>query len=126
VLDYQSLISPKVRNMKPSGIRKFFDIVAEMDDVISLGVGEPDFATPWHIRNAGIYSLEQGKTWYTSNAGMPELREAICAYLKRRFDLDYNPQNETLVTVGGSEAIDNCIRTLVSPGDEVIIPEPSL
>lgn len=111
--------------MKPSGIRKFFDIVAEMDDVISLGVGEPDFATPWHIRSAGINSLEKGKTWYTSNAGMLELREAICVYLKRRFDLTYNPKNETLVTVGGSEAIDDCIRTLVSPGDEVVIPEPS-
>jgi len=125
VLDYQSLISRKVREMKPSGIRKFFDIVAEMDDVISLGVGEPDFATPWHIRSAGINSLEKGKTWYTSNAGMLELREAICVYLKRRFDLTYNPKNETLVTVGGSEAIDDCIRTLVSPGDEVVIPEPS-
>lgn len=111
--------------MKPSGIRKFFDIVAEMDDVISLGVGEPDFATPWHIRDAGIDSLENGKTWYTSNAGLPELREAICAYLKRRFDIGYNPKNEVLVTVGGSEAIDACIRTLITPGDEVVIPEPS-
>lgn len=111
--------------MKPSGIRKFFDIVAEMDDVISLGVGEPDFATPWHIRSAGIYSLEKGKTWYTSNAGMPQLREEICKYLKRRFKLDYSPKSETVVTVGGSEAIDMCVRTLVSPGDEVIIPEPS-
>jgi aminotransferase len=118
-------MSRKVREMKPSGIRKFFDIVAEMDDVISLGVGEPDFATPWHIRNAGIYSLEQGKTWYTSNDGLMELRTGICDYLKRRFDLTYSPKNETLVTVGGSEAIDNCVRTFVSPGDEVIIPEPS-
>lgn len=125
MLDYQSLMSRKVREMKPSGIRKFFDIVAEMDDVISLGVGEPDFATPWHIRNAGIYSLEQGKTWYTSNDGLMELRTGICDYLKRRFDLTYSPKNETLVTVGGSEAIDNCVRTFVSPGDEVIIPEPS-
>jgi aminotransferase len=96
-----------------------------MDDVISLGVGEPDFATPWHIRSAGIYSLEKGNTWYTSNAGMPKLRDEICNYLKRRFSLDYNPNNETVVTVGGSEAIDMCIRTLVTPGDEVIIPEPS-
>ncbi len=125
MLDYQLLISTKVREMKPSGIRKFFDIVAEMDDVISLGVGEPDFATPWHIRSAGIYSLEKGKTWYTSNAGMPQLREEICKYLKRRFKLDYSPKSETVVTVGGSEAIDMCVRTLVSPGDEVIIPEPS-
>lgn len=125
MLDYQSIISQKVRNMKPSGIRKFFDIVAEMDDVISLGVGEPDFATPWHIRDAGIDSLESGKTWYTSNSGLMELREAICGYLKRRFDLEYNPKNEVLVTVGGSEAIDACIRSLISPGDEVIIPEPS-
>lgn len=114
----------KVRDMKPSGIRKFFDIVAEMDNVISLGVGEPDFETPWHIRSAGIYSLEKGKTWYTSNSGMPELREGISKYLKRRFNLTYNSKTEMLVTVGGSEAIDLGIRTLVSPGDEVIIPEP--
>jgi aminotransferase len=124
VLDYQSLMPRKVRDMKPSGIRKFFDIVAEMDNVISLGVGEPDFETPWHIRSAGIYSLEKGKTWYTSNSGMPELREGISKYLKRRFNLTYNSKTEMLVTVGGSEAIDLGIRTLVSPGDEVIIPEP--
>lgn len=125
MLDYQSLISKKVRLMKPSGIRKFFDIVSEMDDVISLGVGEPDFTTPWHIRSAGIRSLEKGKTWYTSNSGLLELREAISAYLARRFSLSYNPKNEIIVSVGGSEAIDDCIRALVSPGDEVIIPEPS-
>lgn len=125
MLDYQSIISGTVRDMKPSGIRKFFDVVAEMDDVISLGVGEPDFATPWHIRNAGIYSLEKGKTWYTSNAGLNELRESISEYLKRRFSLSYNSKSEVLVTVGGSEAIDICIRTLVKPGDEVIIPQPS-
>lgn len=124
MLDYQSLMPRKVRDMKPSGIRKFFDIVAEMDNVISLGVGEPDFETPWHIRSAGIYSLEKGKTWYTSNSGMPELREGISKYLKRRFNLTYNSKTEMLVTVGGSEAIDLGIRTLVSPGDEVIIPEP--
>ena len=124
MLDYQSLVSCKVKDIKPSGIRKFFDIVSEMDDVISLGVGEPDFATPWHIRSAAINSLEKGNTWYTSNAGMPLLREEICKYLKRRFDLEYSPKNETIVTVGGSEAIDMCIRTLVSDGDEVIIPEP--
>lgn len=125
MLDYQSLIAQKVRDIKPSGIRKFFDIVAEMDDVISLGVGEPDFATPWHIRNAGIYSLEKGKTWYTSNAGIMELREEICNYMNRRFGLEYKADGETIVTIGGSEAIDMCIRTLVSKGDEVIIPEPS-
>lgn len=125
MLDYQSIVSKKVREIKPSGIRKFFDIVAEMDDVISLGVGEPDFSTPWHIRSAGIYSLEKGKTWYTSNSGMAELREEICNYMERRFSLKYNPKNETIVTVGGSEAIDMCIRSLVTPGDEVIIPEPS-
>lgn len=125
MLDYQSLISKKVRYMKPSGIRKFFDIVSEMDDVISLGVGEPDFTTPWHIRSAGISSLEKGKTWYTSNSGLIELRDAISKYLNRRFNLSYNPKNEIMVTVGGSEAIDDCIRSLISPGDEVIIPEPS-
>jgi len=110
--------------MRPSGIRKFFDLVSEMDDVISLGVGEPDFATPWHIRSAGIYSLEKGKTCYTSNAGLSELREAISEYLDRRFNISYNAKNEVLITVGGSEAIDICIRSLVKPGDEVIIPQP--
>lgn len=125
MLDYQSIISGTVRDMKPSGIRKFFDLVAEMDDVISLGVGEPDFTTPWHIRNAGIYSLEKGKTWYTSNAGMNELRDSICEYLARRFSIQYNQKSEVLVTVGGSEAIDVCIRALLKPGDEVIVPEPS-
>jgi Aminotransferase class I and II. len=124
VLDYQSIISSTVRDMRPSGIRKFFDLVSEMDDVISLGVGEPDFATPWHIRSAGIYSLEKGKTWYTSNAGLSELREAISEYLDRRFNISYNAKNEVLITVGGSEAIDICIRSLVKPGDEVIIPQP--
>lgn len=125
MLDYQSLISQKVQQMKPSGIRRFFDIVEQMDDVISLGVGQPDFTTPWHIRNAGIYSLEKGRTWYTANDGLKELRAGICGYLSRRFGLEYSPEGETLVTVGGSEAIDDCIRALVSPGDEVIIPEPS-
>ncbi|CDZ24486.1 putative aminotransferase YugH [[Clostridium] cellulosi] len=124
MLDYQSIISSTVRDMRPSGIRKFFDLVSEMDDVISLGVGEPDFATPWHIRSAGIYSLEKGKTWYTSNAGLSELREAISEYLDRRFNISYNAKNEVLITVGGSEAIDICIRSLVKPGDEVIIPQP--
>ena len=114
-----------MRNIKPSGIRKFFDILDEMDDVISLGVGEPDFTTPWHIRNAGIYSLEKGKTWYTSNAGLPQLREEICRYQSRRFGVEYSPKNEVVVTVGGSEAIDLTIRALINSGDEVLIPEPS-
>ena len=117
-------LTKKVVDIAPSGIRKFFDIVSEMDNVISLGVGEPDFDTPWHIRDEGIYSLEKGRTFYTSNAGLKELREEICKYLKRRFALDYDPITETLITVGGSEAIDACIRALIGPGDEVIIPTP--
>ena len=125
MIDYQKLINPVAANIKPSGIRKFFDIVEEMDDVITLGVGEPDFPTPWAVRQAGIRSLEDGKTRYTSNWGLKKLREEIAAYMKRRFDLSYCPDNEILVTVGGSEAIDVSIRTLVSPGDEVLIPEPS-
>lgn len=116
-------ISPMVANMQPSGIRKFFDIVNTMEDAISLGVGEPDFVTPWHIRDAGVYSLEKGQTYYTSNSGLLELREEICNYV-RKFDLNYTP-DEVLVTVGGSEAIDLTMRTVLSPGDEVIIPEPS-
>ena len=119
------MLSPIVKNMAPSGIRKFFDIVSEMEDAISLGVGEPDFVTPWHIREAGIYSLEKGQTYYTSNWGLAELRKEISAYLSRKFDVTYNPQNEILVTVGGSEAIDLTFRALVGPGDEVLIPEPS-
>ena len=111
--------------IKPSGIRKFFDIVSEMKDAISLGVGEPDFDTPWHIREEGIYSLEKGRTFYTSNAGLAELKEEICHYLKRRFHLDYNPAKETLVTTGGSEAIDIGLRAMLDPGDEVLIPQPS-
>lgn len=125
MLDYQSLLSEKVKKIKPSGIRRFFDLVEEMDDVISLGVGQPDFVTPWHIRNAGIYSLEKGKTWYTSNSGLLELREEIARYLDRRFGLTYQPKNEIVVTVGGSEAIDITIRALVGNGDEVLVPEPS-
>ena len=117
-------ISKITSEMKPSGIRKFFDIVAEMDDAISLGVGEPDFDTPWHIREAGIYSLEQGKTFYTSNAGLPALKDEIANYYERRFGLKYHGQNEVLVTVGGSEAIDMGLRAMIDPGDEVIIPEP--
>ena len=125
MIDYGRVLNKTVTEMKPSGIRKFFDIAATMDDVISLGVGEPDFQTPWQIRKAGIESLERGKTKYTSNWGLIELRKEICTYLKRKFNLEYNPQNEVLVTVGGSEAIDAAIRALVEPGDEVIIPQPS-
>jgi len=118
-----NFINSTISGMQPSGIRKFFDIVNTMDDAISLGVGEPDFITPWHIRDAGVYSLEKGQTYYTSNAGLIELREEICKYVKK-FDLNYSP-DEVLVTVGGSEAIDLTMRTIISPGDEVIIPEPS-
>ncbi len=119
-----SLLNQKVVDMKPSGIRKFFDIVAQMPDAISLGVGEPDFVTPWHIREAGIYSLEKGHTYYTSNSGLEELRFEIANYLNRRFNLSYNYKNEVLITVGGSEAIDLCTRAFISTGDEVLIPEP--
>jgi len=117
-------LSKTIEEIKPSGIRKFFDIVSEMKDAISLGVGEPDFDTPWHIREEGIYSLEKGRTFYTSNAGLKELKIEICRYLKRRFDLEYNYEDETLVTVGGSEAIDAAMRVMIDPGDEVLIPEP--
>lgn len=118
-------LSEKVTGIKPSGIRKFFDIVSEMKDAISLGVGEPDFDTPWHIREEGIYSLEKGRTYYTSNAGLKELKEEISEYQKRRFGLDYNPSGEIYVTVGGSEAIDGALRAMLDSGDEVIIPQPS-
>ncbi|WP_283704069.1 aminotransferase class I/II-fold pyridoxal phosphate-dependent enzyme [Clostridium perfringens] len=121
----ENMILDNVKNMPPSGIRKYFDLINEMDDVISLGVGEPDFVTPWNVREAGIYSLEQGHTHYSSNAGFIELREEISKYLNRRFSLRYNPKDEILVTVGGSEGIDLALRALVGPGDEVIIPEPS-
>ena len=124
-MNYDQIISQKIQNIKPSGIRKFFDILEEMTDAISLGIGEPDFVTPWHIRDAGIYSLERGHTKYTSNAGMLELRREIANYLRRRFDLEYDYTNQILVTVGGSEAIDLAIRVLVNPGDEVSIPVPS-
>lgn len=123
MMNYDNLLAGGAKAMRPSGIRKFFDIAAEMKDCISLGVGEPDFKTPWAIRDAGITSLEKGRTWYTSNAGLKELRQEICTYLKRRFDLCYEVP-ETMVTVGGSEAIDMCIRALVNPGEEVLIPEP--
>ena len=118
-------LSDKIVTIKPSGIRKFFDIVSEMEDAISLGVGEPDFDTPWHIRDEGIYSLEKGRTFYTSNAGLKELKVEICNYLRRRFGLEYDPTHEVLVTVGGSEAIDIALRAMVNPGDEVLIPQPS-
>ena len=116
-------LSKMVSEMEPSGIRRFFDVASTMDNVISLGVGEPDFDTPWHIREEGIYSLEKGRTFYTSNAGLLPLRQEVAAYLKRRFFLEYNP-DEVIVTVGGSEAIDIGFRTMLDPGDEVIIPEP--
>ena len=118
-------LSSTIVNIKPSGIRKFFDIAAEMDDVISLGVGEPDFDTPWHVRDEGIYSLEKGRTSYTSNAGLKELKEEIAKFLERRYDLTYNPVSEMIVTVGGSEGIDICMRAMLDPGDEVLIPQPS-
>lgn len=118
-------LSDKAVALKPSGIRKFFDIVNEMDDVISLSVGEPDFDTPWHIRDEGIYSLEKGRTFYTSNAGLKELKEEICKYIKRKQGVEYNPQNEVFVTVGGSEGIDVAMRAMLNPGDEVLIPQPS-
>ncbi|MBO5209967.1 MAG: aminotransferase class I/II-fold pyridoxal phosphate-dependent enzyme [Lachnospiraceae bacterium] len=118
-------LADKVVEIKPSGIRKFFDIVSEMPDAISLGVGEPDFDTPWHIRDEGIYSLEKGRTFYTSNAGLKELREEICRYLKRRQGVKYDPQKEVLITVGGSEGIDAALRAMLNPGEEVLIPQPS-
>ena len=125
MFDYSKLLSKKAVDMKPSGIRKFFDILDEMKDVVSLTVGQPDFKTPWHIRDAAIESLENSKTYYTSNSGLLEFREAICEYLYRRFDLKYEPKSEMIVTVGGSEAIDLAIRAIVEPGDEVLIVEPS-
>ncbi len=123
--DYEKLINERVRQVKPSGIRKFFDIAATMDDVLSLSIGEPDFVTPWRVRDAGINSLVQGRTFYTSNAGMIELRQKVCAYYERQFGLKYEAATESLITVGGSEGIDMCIRALIGEGDEVIIPEPS-
>ncbi|MCD8375688.1 MAG: aminotransferase class I/II-fold pyridoxal phosphate-dependent enzyme [Oscillospiraceae bacterium] len=124
-MNYQQILSQRIQQVQPSGIRKFFDILAEMQNAISLGVGEPDFITPWHIRDAGIYSLEKGFTKYTSNAGMAELRREISAYMRRRFQLEYSPTDEIIVTVGGSEGLDLALRCLLEPGDEVIIPVPS-
>lgn len=124
-MDYAKLMNTTVQGLKPSGIRRFFDIAAEMDDVISLTIGEPDFSTPWHIRQAGIKTLEDGKTWYSANAGMIRLREAIASYCERHFSLSYDPKSEVIVTVGGSEAIDLALRVLLQAGDEVLVPEPS-
>lgn len=118
-------LSNTIVNIPPSGIRKFFDIVSEMDGAISLGVGEPDFDTPWHVRDAGIRSLEMGKTFYTSNAGLKELKQEICNYLKRRMQVEYDYNKEVMVTIGGSEAIDAALRAMLDPGDEVLIPQPS-
>ena len=118
-------LSDKIVQIPPSGIRKFFDIVNEMEGAISLGVGEPDFDTPWHVREEGIYSLEKGRTFYTSNSGLKPLKEEICQYLRRRCDVSYDPDHEVLVTVGGSEAIDIALRAMLNPGDEVLIPQPS-
>ena len=125
MMDYNKLYSTKVRGMKPSGIRKFFDIVNTMEGAISLGVGEPDFDTPWKARRAGISSVEKGYTFYTSNWGLLDLRYEISKYMENRFSLSYNPDNEILVTVGGSEALDNVLRAFISDGDEVLVPEPS-
>ena len=124
-MNYENILSQRIQGVKPSGIRKFFDILEEMTDAISLGIGEPDFVTPWHIRDAGIYSLERGHTKYTSNAGLLQLRREIAAYLNRRFDLQYDYAHQIVVTVGGSEGIDLALRCLLNPGDEVIIPTPS-
>ena len=118
-------LSKTIVNIKPSGIRKFFDLASERKDTISLGVGEPDFDTPWHIRDEGIYSLEKGRTFYTSNSGLIELREELSRYYDRRFNVSYDPRKETIITVGGSEAIDIALRAMVDPGDEVIVPQPS-
>jgi len=123
-MDYARLLSNKAQKLKPSGIRKFFDMLGGMDDVVALTVGQPDFVTPWHIREAGIDSLERGKTYYTSNSGLLEMREEIAKYLDRRFGLTYDPEHEIVVTVGGSEAIDMAMRAILNPGDEVIIPTP--
>lgn len=124
MFDYKEALSEKVVDIKPSGIRKFFDILGEMEDVVSLTVGQPDFVTPWHIREAGIKSLEEGRTYYTSNNGIMEMREEIAKYQSRRFGLEYSPKDEIIVTVGGSEAIDIAVRAVINRGDEVIVPEP--
>ena len=125
MIDYSGLINEKLRSIKPSGIRRFFDIANEMDHVISLSIGEPDFTTPWHVRQEGIEALRKGHTWYSPNRGFSELRQQICNYYARRFNVEYDPETEVLVSVGGSEAIDLCIRALVQEGDEVLIPQPA-
>lgn len=125
MIDYESLLNHEIKSVKPSGIRKFFDIANEMEDVISLSIGEPDFSTPFHVRQEAIDTLQQGKTWYSPNRGFFELRQEICKWVERKYHVAYHPESEVLVTVGGSEAIDLCIRTLINPGDEVLIPEPS-
>lgn len=125
VMENRKVLSDKTVGLKPSGIRKFFDLVSEMKDAISLGVGEPDFDTPWHIRDEGIYSLEKGRTFYTSNSGLKELRQEICNYMKRTQDIDYVWDKEVFITVGGSEAIDLMFRAMINEGDEVLIPQPS-
>lgn len=125
MLDYSKMLNKTVTDLKPSGIRKFFDMLSGMKDVVALTVGQPDFITPWHIREAAIESIEKGKTYYTSNAGLPELREEISNYMKRRFSLEYCPKEEIFVTVGGSEAIDVAMRAILAPGDEVILPQPA-
>lgn len=125
MMDYSKVLSKTVKAMKPSGIRKFFDIANTMEGVISLGVGEPDFRTPWQVRSAGIHSLEKGATRYTSNRGLEALREEVARYVKRKYDLIYKPETEILITVGGSEAIDNAVRAVTNPGDEIIIVQPS-
>lgn len=124
-MDYEKLLNHRLQSLKPSGIRKFFDIANEMEHVISLSIGEPDFTTPWHVRQEGIESLRRGHTWYSPNRGFAELRAQISKYYARRFNVEYNPDTEILVSVGGSEAIDLCIRALVNPGDEVLIPQPA-
>ena len=125
MIDYSKLLTKRIQQVRPSGIRKFFDIANEMDDVISLSIGEPDFSTPWHVRQEGIKSLEMGKTWYSPNRGFAELREEICKFFDRHYHVEYDPKTEVLVTVGGSEALDLAVRCLVEPGEEVLIPQPS-
>ena len=125
MIEYSQMMNPAVLEIPPSGIRRFFDIANEMEDVISLSIGEPDFVTPWHVRQEGIRSLEDGKTWYSPNRGFSELRVEISKWLQRHCSLTYDPDQQVLVTVGGSEAIDLCFRTLLAPGDEVLVPQPS-
>lgn len=124
-MDYTKLLNQRLTGLKPSGIRRFFDIANEMDHVISLSIGEPDFTTPWHVRQEGIETLRKGQTWYSPNRGFEELRKQISNYYARRFNVEYDPDQEILVSVGGSEAIDLCIRALVQEGDEVLIPQPA-